>query len=378
MLNEKKVLHVITSLNSGGAQAVLFALVCASQNASEHVVVNLSGNGKYSNLLKNEGIKVVDLKIKGIFSLIKSFFIFFKQYNNFKPTVVQTWLYHADLYGGVLSKLLGCQNVVWGLHHASLDPDSLKFSTRCLAKISSKLSAKIPRFIVSCSVSGVNAHKEFGYKGNFRVINNGYNFTKFKEDTALRKITRKSLDFCDEDFVIGMVARFDPQKDHENLLRSISSLKMFSQSKLVLVGQGITESNVHLVSLIKDHGVSDRVFLIGEAEDMPAIYNSFDLHVLSSFSEAFPNVIVEALACGVPCVGTSVGDIPYLLGDHGWVVSPRDHKQLGSAIASALQERNEHQEYWHKRKRCGVDFVNAKFSHEKMRENYFCVWFDRE
>jgi len=139
------------------------------------------------------------------------------------------------------------------------------------------------------------------------------------------------------DFAVGMVARWDPLKDHATLLRALSlTLHGRAHARCVLVGEGMDKYNAALVSLLARHGIADKVLLAGPSDDIPAVMNALDLHVLSSTAEAFPNVVAEAMATGTPCVVTNVGDAARIVGTCGWVVRPSDHDALSHSIETAI------------------------------------------
>ncbi len=133
-----------------------------------------------------------------------------------------------------------------------------------------------------------------------------------------------------------MVARYDPQKDHNNLLNALALIKQMS-IHCILVGEEMTFRNTELTALIKEYDLQDRVTLLGPQDNIPSIMNALDVHVLSSVGEAFPNVLAEAMACGTPCVATDVGDAALIVGETGWIVPPSDPESLAQALADVVQ-----------------------------------------
>jgi glycosyltransferase involved in cell wall biosynthesis len=178
-----------------------------------------------------------------------------------------------------------------------------------------------------------------------------------------------------------MIARYDPQKDHESLFQAISQFGMDRPFTCLLVGSGMTDSNEKLAEQIRRASIGSRIRLLGERTDIPSLMNAIDLHVLSSaYGESFPNVVGEALASGTPCVATDVGDAASIVGSTGWIVPPRTPHQLGFAIDAAYNaymDRNS----WSSRRDAGRHRILAHYSLDRMVDRYEELWrstLDRE
>ena len=142
-----------------------------------------------------------------------------------------------------------------------------------------------------------------------------------------------------DEVLLGCVARWDPLKDHENLVHALKRLKdRGSVFRCVLIGRGMNAENGDLQRMIEHWGVADRLVLAGASGDVPAIMNALDFHVLPSRSESLPVAVLEAMACGTPCVVTDVGDARHIVGDTGWVARPQDSGALADSIEQALAD----------------------------------------
>ncbi|WP_240474057.1 glycosyltransferase [Salinivibrio socompensis] len=173
----KKILHVITGLNDGGAESVLYRL-CKYDKSNQYIVVSLMDEGKYGPLLEEIGVQVycLNLSTRPLSALIKLYNLI-RQYN---PEVVQTWMYHADLIGGVVARLAGYKNVFWNIRHTELKPNESKSSTILIAKFCAKISSLVPKGIVCCANKARNVHIDLGYSGEkMIVIGNGYDLSVF-------------------------------------------------------------------------------------------------------------------------------------------------------------------------------------------------------
>jgi glycosyltransferase involved in cell wall biosynthesis len=370
----KKILHIITGLNNGGAEAVLYRL-CKNDSENQHAVISLMDLGKYGPLLLDSGIDVYTLKMpqgKVIFSGLRNLYRLIKEQ---KPDVVQTWMYHADLIGGVIARLAGIKNVFWNIRQTSLENGLTSRATIYVAKICALLSYFIPKKIICCANKASEYHIGIGYKNNkMVVIGNGYELDSLTENPELGSAIRDELLLKKDDLVLGMVGRYDPAKDHHNLLLALSFLKCKNiEFKCLLVGMMLSVENIELLEAIKRFGLLDSVILLEQRTDIPAVMNSLDIHILSSYSEAFPNVLAEAMACGTPCVSTDVGDAGLIIGETGWVVPPRDAEALAAAVESAANERNNPIE-WPTRKELARQRIVENFSIEKMIESYKAAW----
>jgi glycosyltransferase involved in cell wall biosynthesis len=279
--------------------------------------------------------------------------------------------------GGVVAKMLGVKRVCWGLHHANLAADAVKGVTGVIARLCGFLSYYIPNVIVSCSQEAVRVHTEFaGYDAQkFIVIPNGVDLTNFTPDVAARNRVRETMSVQTDDFVVGMVARFDPQKDHANLLAAVGLLKKQGQYlHCVLVGTGMDSSNQALMGTLIKEDVLDRVILLGRRDDIPALMNAMDVHALSSYSEALPNVLMEAMACGTLCISTSVGDAPMIVGENGRVVPARNPEAFAKSLLAAKQMYETQLMQWQEKQIHARQRMLENFSIEQMRTSYAAAW----
>jgi len=370
------VLHVITGLTDGGAESVLFRL-CVADTSNRHLVISLRDLGKYGEILGTFGVAVYCLKMdKGKIKLTDLWRLG-KLIRSHRPDLVQTWLYHADFIGGIVARIVGIRRVYWGLRSTSLVADETNRSTRILIKLNALLSFLVPKKIISCSVKGVEDHQAIGYrKDKFSVVPNGYDLHQFAPDAETGHTLRLSLEIPDGIPLLGMVARFNPQKDHLNLIKALGMLKQSGHDFFcVLIGSGMNEFNIELLAWLDSHGVRDRVYLLGQRNDVPVVMNMLDLHILpSAFGEAFPNVICEAMSCGTPCIATDVGDSALIIGETGWIVPINTPLDLSRSISIALDEKQINPDAWALRKSNARKRILERFSIEKMVENYHLVW----
>lgn len=286
-----------------------------------------------------------------------------------QPDLVQTWMYHSDLIGGLVARLAGVRRVVWGVRTSQLDAALVGRSTLLVIRICALLSRLLPDRIVCCAERASQVHRRLGYAASrLLVIPNGYDLEAMQPDPAAGARLRAQFGLSAAEPVLAMVARFDPQKDHRTLLEALALLRPQGLvPHCLLVGSGLATSNPTLQAWLQQLGLASQVHLLGSRSDVSAVMNAATVHVLSSAVEAFPNVLAEAMACGVPCVATDVGDSGLIIGSTGWLVPPRDPAALAVALASALQEP---QPQYQARCLAARDRIATRFSIGSMVDRY--------
>jgi glycosyltransferase involved in cell wall biosynthesis len=251
-----------------------------------------------------------------------------------KPDVIHTWMYHANLVGALAARLAGGVPVVWGIHHSTLDPRVDKRRTVLISRTCAFLSRKLAARIVCCSEASLRIHKKLGYAAEkLEVIPNGFDLEKIKPDPVARDSVREELGLPADTLLVGMAARFHPQKDHRNFVRAAALLcRQVPKVHFLLCGFGVTWQNSKLAKWIDEAGIRDSCHLLGVRRDMARLFAGMDIATTASLSgEAFPLVVGEAMACGTPCVVTDVGDSAMIVGDTGIVVAPGNPGALANA-----------------------------------------------
>ncbi|TXG97085.1 MAG: glycosyltransferase [Rhodocyclaceae bacterium] len=304
----------------------------------EIMVVSLTGDGEIGQRLRALGIDVHASPGIGICGLITSLRRLYKLTSDFKPDVVQTWMYHADLLAGIIIRLAGHKNLVWGIRNSLISADMVGFRTALVIRLCALLSSRLPRAILSCSARAREIHTLAGYDATrMHVIPNGFDLGAFHPDTAAKCSVRRELLISDSAHLIGVVARFDRQKNHLGFLHAAASVaNRFPETRFVLIGRGLDTENAAVVQLISELGLDEKVILLGERQDMPRLMAGLDLLASPSHGEAFPNVLGEAMASGVPCVVTDAGDSAEIIGDTGRLVAVGDMQGLANAIVELL------------------------------------------
>jgi glycosyltransferase involved in cell wall biosynthesis len=334
-----KVLHVIGSLEEGGAEAVLYNLICQTPHI-RHFVVTLVAGGKYVSLLRSDGIEVCSLDIrKNPLSLMNAVKTLRSIITDFRPHAVQSWMYHAGVISAFACGSRISARLFLGVHNTAVDSHRNKLPTYASIRLLARLSRSYSS-VIYCSKSARDAHEAIGYpREKTVVITNGISTERFKPCSRLRQKIRDRLGVDASSHLFGMVARVHPQKNYRGLIEALKIVRegTLSPFKIVLAGRG-TDTDAALQQWILDSNLRDVVIALGPRDDIPAIMTAIDTLVLpSEFGEAFPMVLCEAMSCGTPCIATDVGDSANIIGDLGIIVAPGDPEALAGAMINRIE-----------------------------------------
>ena len=365
-----RVVHVIPGLTPGGAESVLYKLVTSSAFA-EHEVICLESRDWYSNRLEEHGIRVHHLNWGSVGSA-RALIKLHRLLRSIDCDVIQTWMYRANLFGGICGRIVG-KPVIWNIR--STRYDLLRPATRVLAYLGGIFARWLADAVINCSSASGEVHARLGYGAvPTIIIPNGYDLRSAADEGGGFNPSIRAID-ASESFVIGTVGRWDVHKGYPVLLRACGLLKAKGiPLRLVLVGRNLDRSNSELVEIVADSCFSGDVDLVGHLADISEIAGHFDLHVLASLSEGFPNVLAETMLAGVPNVTTDVGDAKLIAGDTGWVVHPGDAQGMAAAIEAAYLEWAHSPEKWLERRRAAHARIGGTFPLRRMIEDYNRIW----
>lgn len=330
---KKKVLHIITATGVGGAENMLYKYLCnTNKDYIEHSVISLTGIDTFGVKIKELKIPVYSLS-KPIYTLhgIKELLSLAQEKN---PDVLQSWLYHSDLIALFLKLFLRAK-LSWNIR--SYKVLQYRLTTGILVRFLA-LFSKIPDSIIINSMASKEYHHKIWYRpSRWEYVPNGFDLSILKPREELDYDIRTELNIESNTKIIGMVARYSSEKDHESFLRACSLIHVqLPDVHFVMVGFGVDNSNMELVNIINELNLRDHIHLLGVRLDISKIVPCFDLACSTSIDEAFPNVIGEAMACAVPCVVTDTGDCGLLVGDTGKIVKTGDPKLISTACLDLL------------------------------------------
>ena len=330
-----RVTHVITGLSTGGAERALYNVLTGFSGELDSAVISLSNEGTYGSRIRELGVPVYTLGMQSGLPTISSVLKLRSLVRQLQPDVIQGWMYHGNLAAWLARRFApGRPALAWNIRHSLYSLEAEKKLTQKVIKGNRRLSGSVDALLYNSRLSR-QQHENFGFCADRgRVIPNGFDLDIWKprsepEIQAIRdreKIPGQAL-------VIGHVARFHPMKDHAAFVRAaVRVVESCSDVHIVLVGRDVNRNNTSLVQLVPQ-ALQHRFHWLGERHDIPDLMPIFDIVCLTSaWGEAFPNVLGEAMACGVPCVATDVGDSRLIVGDTGVVVPPRNDAELYSAL----------------------------------------------
>lgn len=335
-----KILHIITGLTVGGAEMMLFKLLSTMDRAEYPAeVICLSTNDVMGDRITALGVTVHTLDMKGGLPTPSGMLRMARLIKAYQPDVVQTWMYHADLLGGMTTKMVANSKIAWNIRSGDLAFRNTRWHTYITAKVCAWISPWVPNTILTNSHNAAKSHAEAGYQAKkFRVIPNGFDIDLFKPSRDAKRILREELAIAESSRIVGTVGRFHHQKDFNSFIKAAKIVCAAHEDvHFCMCGLNIDQDNQTLMGWINEAGLQQRVHLLGRRGDIHQIVAAYDIFLSSSScGEAFGNVIGEAMSCAVPCVVTDVGDSAIIVADTGRVTSPEQPKQLVAAVDSLL------------------------------------------
>jgi glycosyltransferase involved in cell wall biosynthesis len=364
-----KILHLITSLDTGGAEVALSQLAPAmDRQRFENVVVSLTTAGPLAARIEGAGIRVQSVGMSRSLPTPAALWRLYGILRTERPDVLQTWLYHSDLCGLLAGRAAGIPAIAWNIRCAQTDERYTRGINGALVRLLARLSAR-PDAVVANSQAGREEHSALGYAPRrWAVLENGFDLSTYKPATEARAEIRQELGLPGNAVLIGLVARYDPLKDHSSFLHAAAELlSSCPETHFVLAGDGVDAENRALTGLLDQLGIGARVQLLGRRNDIPRLTAGLDIATCSSLGEGFPNVVGEAMACAVPCVVTDVGDAARIVGDTGIVVPPGNSGALakgwGEMVALGRQGREQ-------KGRLALARIEDRFTAAKCIERY--------
>lgn len=333
-----KIIHLITGLGTGGAERSLHNLLAGGLATHHHChVICLTKIGVFGSNIAAMGVPVHSLEMMPGIPSLSAIFRLRRLVAYIKPNLLQGWMYHGNLAASV-ARVIAIEKpaLVWNIRHSLYDISNEKPGTRAVIR-AGKVTSRQPDHILYNSHVSRAQHETFGYHAaHGAVIANGFDTTFWKPNVAARNLMRTALGLVPSDKLVGFVGRYHPVKDIPNFLQAVAGLMAADPHiHCAIIGQDAGPENPALRQYFKALPEA-RCHVFGRRDDIAQLMPGFDLLCLSSISEAFPNVVGEAMACGVPCVTTDVGDCRHIVGDTGRIVATSDPITLYRALGEML------------------------------------------
>ncbi|MCK5810658.1 MAG: glycosyltransferase, partial [Cocleimonas sp.] len=332
-----KIAHISTGLETGGAEVQLFRLLDAfDKHKFELMVIGLDRDTYLGDRMRELGIPVHALNIKKKPAAIVQAYKLLKEFN---PDVIHGTMYEGGVVGSILRRFLPNKPpVIWTVHEGLENYRQESYRKQLQLRLWGLMS-KMPESMMYVSHLNRDQHLDWGFNNDKAlVIPNGVDTQRFYSNRKARKTLRKRLGIPQNSFVIGITARFHPVKNHIGFINAAALLsKTHPETHFIMVGTNIDADNKVLTNLIAKHSLQKRMHLLGNREDIPDIVNAYDVAALTSFGEAFPLTLGEAMASAVPCVATNVGDNAYIIKNTGRVVPVNDDVAMAAAWQELLE-----------------------------------------
>ncbi|MFN6538010.1 MAG: glycosyltransferase [Nostoc sp. EkiNYC01] len=338
---KKKIVFLIRDLNYGGAERQLVTLAKALDRQYFDVTVLCFYAGSSLSLdndLKESGIPTICLEKQGRWHLFGFFWRLVQHLQRIHPDVLHGYGGTPNLLTIFLKPFFPSTHMVWGLRNSNNDPDfygwlgRLHFYLECLF-------SNFADLIVVNSYAGRAYYLTYKFPPDkMMVIPNGIDVELFHPDLEARTKVRRLWGISQDTILIGLVGRLDLRKDHPTFIKAAALLCEERQDVyFVCIGSGSENYARELYELAHQLGISEKIIWEKARRDMPVVYNALDIIASSSYTEGFPNVIGEAMACGVPCVVTNVGDSALIVGNPNVVVPPKNPEALKNALNKLIE-----------------------------------------
>jgi len=321
-----KIIFLIRSLEQGGAERQLILLAQALKKRGHPVTVFVFyGGGLLEQELIASQVDLVVLEKKGRWDFVAFIRRLLLEIKKQKPDVLYSFLTISNLFSLLCRLFFPSMKIIWGLRASNMDLSYYDWTSRCSYLIEKKLA-----FLADSVIANSYAGKEYALQSGFskkviNVIPNGIDVSRFKINPSIRKELRNRWNIAEDEKLVGMIARFDPMKDYHTFFETASLLtRRREHIRFLCKGRGPSATIVFLKKKAEELNLSQKMIWIEEGEDSERVYNALDLFCLTSaFGEGFSNVLGEAMACGIPCVATHVGDAALILGGLGEIVPIR-------------------------------------------------------
>lgn len=338
-----KVLLLARSLEVGGAERQLVNLSRGlARRGHEAAVSVFYSGGALEPELAAAGVPLHPLGKRGRWDVARFLRRLGALLSRERPDAIHSCLTTPNCVAAAMRFAAPGARLVWSIRSSRENLHAFDYFTRVTGRLEPRLARACHRIIVNSEAGRARCVRGGFPAAKLVVVPNGIDTEAFRPCAADSAVVRAELGLAPDEKVVGLVARLDPVKDHANFLHAAALVRQRRpEARFLCVGSGAEHYRLSLLQLAQELGVADVMRWVPARADMPAVQNALDVAVLSSYSEGLPNAIGEAMACGVPCVVTDVGDARRLVGETGVVVPPRDPTRLAEGIVRLLDDRRD-------------------------------------
>ena len=378
-----KILHIINSLNKGGAEGNLYRLSKFQKKKFKKkidiTIITLINNGFYESKLKKIGISIYSLDIVKNYNLVywtKKLIKFRKIIKKQNPNIIQSWMYHSNFMTLFLPKFT-FYRIFWNIRHSELNFRLSKITTIAISLICSFFSRLIPKKIIYCSEKSINFHeRKHNYSNKKTVlINNGFSDDDYYPSRKHRLNFRKKIKKQNSDIIIGFAGRYAKEKNISSLLIAFSKLiKEYDNVYLYMAGKNINFSNKELAKVILNLKIDKRAVFLDEQKNLLEFYNGIDFLVSVSHAESFPNVIAESMLCSTPVLSSDAGSAKMIIKDSGFIMKHNHYKSITNHLKKTINILINEKKKWKLYKKISRIQIKKNFSTSNMASNYLKTW----
>ena len=336
--NAPSVLHVITGVDFGGAEMMLIKLL--KRRRAPALVLSLLGGGRLADPLRATGAELVELDMPRGRPNLTGMRALWTRARAFAPDVIQGWMYHGNVAASAAHLACGRRPALLWSVHATFIKTGQSPKVRPIVRLSRRLSqTQTPEMTLYVSEQSAQEHRALGFEGAQRIIPIGFDTEAYRPDPQARAEVRAELRLPQDALVLGLIGRFAPMKGFDILARAAPELlDALPSLHILMAGPQVSAENAELMrALPANLHRSSRMHLIGPRQDVPRVLSALDALALPSrFGESFPNIVGEAMACGVPCVASDLGGVSQMVGDAGTLVPPGDEPAFVKAARALL------------------------------------------
>lgn len=364
-----KIVHIISSLDVGGCEKTLYDLLNFDKSKkTKTLIISLNTGGYYKKKLEQSGYKVCSLNIKK--NKVINIFLFIKLILNFKPDIIQGWMYHGNFFALIAKAILFKKTTLfWNIRQTLYDIKYEKKNTRIFIFMG-KIFSNFPKKILCNSQTSILQHTKYGYSNNFQLVRNGIDTNKFKIDSNSGENFRKKYNIDENAYCIGLIARYHPMKDHNFFVKNILKVINKKNVMVVMIGRDVKKKKNEIIKIVPNNLINQFI-LIDEYENINEVLNSLNVICITSrWGEGMSNIIIEAMSTGLNCISSDIGDNKFLIQNFGSTFAVGNNKFFIHLLKEYINLKSSYK----KKSKIIRDHIIKNYSLNSMFKNYSYIY----